>query len=181
MSMQHVMLDLEALGTTADAVIMSIGAVRFDPFSDKLDDEGFYASVSIDSNLDRGRRVDENTLIWWLKQPAAAQKVFHEEKQSLEGALEALTEWFGKRADRVEVYSKGADFDIPMLAHAYKQMGWDTPWAFWNARCFRTISKLPFAKPVKIDHGVKHNALDDAIAQAREMQAIYAQLRKVAA
>ena len=41
--MKNVMLDLETLGTTASAVILSIGAVRFDLTSEKIDDKGFYA------------------------------------------------------------------------------------------------------------------------------------------
>ena len=43
--MKHIMIDLETLGTVADAAIMSIGAVRFDLDSDKIDDTGFYASI----------------------------------------------------------------------------------------------------------------------------------------
>lgn len=169
---KHVMLDLETLGTTADAVIMSIGAVRFDLDGDSLDDEAFYASVSIDSNLEQGRRVDENTLIWWLGQPAA-QTVFHEPKQSLEAALDALTAWFGEDADQLHTWSNGADFDLPMLAHAYRSFGWDAPWKFWNNRCFRTFKNLPGAhKTPRIEQGMKHNALDDAIYQARKAQAI---------
>ena len=93
--MNHVSVDLETLGTVADAVILSIGAVRFDPDSNQIDDAGFYRSISIDSNLDHKRRVQEDTLIWWMKQPAAAQKVFHEPKEILETALCAFSDWLG--------------------------------------------------------------------------------------
>lgn len=43
--MNHLMIDLETLGTSADAVILSVGAVKFDLESDKIDDEGFYLSL----------------------------------------------------------------------------------------------------------------------------------------
>ena len=81
--MKHVMIDLETLGTKADSVIISIGAVKFDLDSEQMDDNGFYASVSIDSNLERGRKIDEDTLLWWLQQSTDAQAVFHEPKQPL--------------------------------------------------------------------------------------------------
>ena len=55
--MKHIMLDLETLGTVASAVIMSIGACRFDLATGAVDDSGFYASISIESNLDYGRRI----------------------------------------------------------------------------------------------------------------------------
>ncbi|NQW82286.1 MAG: 3'-5' exoribonuclease, partial [Polaromonas sp.] len=62
------MVDLETLGTVADAVILSIGAVKFDLDSDAIDDDGFYASISIESNQETGRRIQEDTLIWWMGQ-----------------------------------------------------------------------------------------------------------------
>lgn len=177
--MKHVMIDLETMGTTANAVILSIGAVAFDLESDEISDDGFYASISIDSNLDYGRRIQEDTLLWWLKQPAAALNVFHEEKTTLAEALEDFSNWMG--TDDKFVWSNGADFDLPMIAHAYSQVGIEVPWKFWNSRCFRTYKNLPGAKTVKVENpGVKHNALADAYTQALYVQAIHKHLFGVA-
>lgn len=173
--MKHVMLDNETLGTTASAVILSIGAVKFDLATGKIDDDGFYASISIESNLDYGRRIQEDTLLWWLKQDAAAQQVFHEAKTSLPDALTELSDWMG--TDDLTVWSNGADFDIPMLAHAYSQVQLEVPWKFWNARCFRTYKNLPGAKDIRVPAlGVKHNALSDAYQQAQTVCAIHSAL-----
>ena len=170
--MKHIMLDNETLGTVADAAIMSIGAVKFDLDSDAIDDAGFYASVSIDSNLELKRRVQEDTLIWWMKQPVDAQGVFHESKQTLENALVELSDWIGD-GDYC-MWSNGADFDIPMLAHAYTQLRMEIPWKFWNNCCFRTYKNLPQARQVKfVASGIKHNALTDAVNQARHLQLIH--------
>lgn len=164
--MKSIMIDNETLGVTADAVILSIGAVKFDLATGQIDDEGFYVSISVDSNMEVGRRISEDTLMWWLKQPAAAQQVFFEPKETLGTALELLSDWIG--TDGYEIWSNGADFDIPMLAHAYAQHSMEVPWKFWNARCFRTWKNLPGAKGVKLSDpvGVKHNALADAVTQA---------------
>ena len=172
--MKHVMIDLETLGTVASAVILSVGAVKFDLESGAIDDAGFYASVSIESNLDLGRRVQEDTLLWWLKQDAAAQQVFHEQKTTLHAALTDLSDWIG--TDDYQIWSNGADFDIPMLAHAYSQIGMEAPWKHWNSRCFRTYKNLPGARDIRIQTGVKHNALSDAVSQAQTLQAIHAAL-----
>jgi len=173
--MKHIMLDLESLGTVASAVIMSIGACRFDLATGAVDDSGFYASISIESNLDYGRRIQEDTLLWWLKQEAAAQNVFHESKLALPEALQELSDWVG--SDDYTVWSNGADFDIPMLAHAYSQVQLETPWKFWNSRCFRTYKNLPGAKDIRAPAlGVKHNALSDAYQQAQTVCAIHAAL-----
>ena len=170
--MNHLMVDLETLGTSADAVILSVGAVKFDLESDKIDDEGFYGSISVESNLDAGRRINEDTLLWWLKRPAAAQAVFHEDKLSLEQALTDLSDWLG--GNKWVVWSKGPSFDITMLEHAYNQFGMVPPWDFWSTRCVRTYMDLPGAKGISArDEGIKHNALSDAYQQAKTVQAIY--------
>lgn len=173
--MKHVMVDLETLGTAADACILSIGAVRFDLESNSIDDEGFYASISIDSNLAHKRRIQEDTLLWWLRQGEDAQGVFHESKQTLEVALVDFADWLQDGENHM--WSNGADFDLPMLAHAYTSLGMETPWKFWNSNCFRTYKKLPGAKGVRAPQaGVKHNALSDAYTQAQTAQLIYNKL-----
>ena len=166
------MIDLETLATTADAVIMSIGAVKFDLDSDKIDDNGFYASVSIESNLDLKRRISEETLIWWMGQTIAAKSVFTETKQSLRSALEELAKWMGD--PKIHVWSNGADFDLPMIAHAFTQCGMEVPWEYWNSHCFRTYKNLPGAKTIRAQaSGAKHNALSDAHQQVVTLQTIH--------
>ena len=179
--MKDVMIDLETLGTTADAVILSIGAVKFNLESGDIDDKAFYASVSVESNLDMGRRISESTLNWWFDQTPEARQVFREPKQTLENSLRELIDWF--EHDQRRVWSNGADFDLPMLAHAFTQLGLTIPWQFWNSRCVRTYRALPAASSVpKPENKLAHNALHDAIAQAKHVQAIYAAMvRKVPA
>lgn len=170
--MKHIMIDNETLGTTADAVILSIGAVKFDLETGKVSDEAFYRSISIDSNLEYKRRISEDTLLWWFKQEAAAQAVFHEAKEHLSDVLVELSDWIGTGS--YQMWSNGADFDLPMLAHAYTQVGVEIPWKFWNSRCFRTYKNLPGAKDIRVPvPGVKHNALSDAYQQAQTVCAIH--------
>lgn len=174
--MKHVMVDLETLGTVADAVILSLGAVRFDPQTEEIDDAGFYRSISIESNLDYRRRIQEDTLIWWLKQNATAQAVFHKPKETLETALCDFSDWLGD--DSSFMWSNGADFDLPMLALAYTQTTVEIPWKFYNSRCYRTFVNSPAALATGIKKPTaRHNALLDAIDQAKTMQAINAALR----
>lgn len=170
--MKDLMIDLETLATTADAVILSIGAVPFDLEAGTVSEEGFYVSVSVDSNLDYRRRISEDTLIWWMKQEAAARNVFMEAKVALPDALVQLSEFIGDSSPRP--WSNGADFDIPMLAHAFTQQNMTVPWKFWDARCYRTYKNLPGAGTApKPEAGVKHNALSDAYNQAQHIVAIH--------
>lgn len=172
--MKNVMVDLETLGTRADSVIMSIGAVKFDLDTGEIDrNNAFYASVSIDSNHEAApRHISESTLMWWLKQSPEAQKVFSEPKTTLYVALGELADWFGADDD-IAVWSNGADFDIPMLAHAYHANSLSAPWKFFNTRCFRTMKNLPGVPRPQALPKVAHNALDDAIAQALHLQLVW--------
>lgn len=173
--MKHVMVDAETLGTAADAVILSLGAVKFDLETGEIDDEGFYASISVESNLDYKRRIQEDTLIWWMKQSAAAQNVFHEDKVPLPDALCDFSDWLGT-PDHF-MWSMGADFDLPMIAHAFRSCTIEIPWAFWNSRCARTYKNLPGAKNISVPRtGTHHNALQDAVYQAKLVSAIHREL-----
>jgi DNA polymerase elongation subunit (family B) len=182
--MKNVMVDLETLATTADAVILSIGAVGFEMNGD-IDKEGFYASVSVDSNLELGRKISESTLIWWMGQSEAARKVYTEPKHTLRVALEMFQEWILNAHGDVMIWSNGASFDIPMLEHAFKQVDMPPPWKHFNTRCVRTFTKLPGAeKLVRPQLGVAHNALADAMNQALHVQQVHEALfakRKVTA
>lgn len=169
------MIDNETLDTTPSAVILSIGAVRFDQYSHDMEDNAFYAVLDIQDQIDKGRTISADTLSFWMMQPPAARAVFAEkEKVSLEEALVGLREWIDPKRD-TRPWSMGASFDIPMLEHAYRSLGMDAPWLFWKARCMRHHKELPNAKIVYDSVprlGTHHNAMDDAIHQARCAQAI---------
>ena len=179
--MSHdIMVDLETLATTSDAVILSIGAVRFDLDAGLVFDgvggpaRFFYTAISIDSQKDRA--ISGSALAWWLMQSADAQKVFFDvDKVSLEDALADLDEWIDPQpGNESTVWSNGADFDLPMLVHAYDQLDMTLPWKPYAGRCYRTYKNLPGSRAVKVGRqGLHHNALDDAIFQARHLCAIH--------
>lgn len=170
--MNEVMIDLETLGLGADAVIMSIGAVKFDLHTGEIDDEAFYASVSIDSNLELGRKIGESTLLYWLNQSKEARVVFHEPKVHLRDALGQFTAWLGRT--KFCPWGNGPAFDLVKLAHAYESCGWDHPWEFWNERCVRTYRSLPGAKAIpKVAPRIAHHAMHDAYAQAQHVIQIH--------
>lgn len=164
--MNHVMIDTETLATTPDAVIMSLGAVRFDLETGEIDEaNAFYASISIQSNLDIGRRISQDTLNWWLKQDPQAQAVFHEKKMSLGDALVDFETWMNGKEHKM--WSNGADFDLPLVSSAYEALGMKAPWKFWDQKCFRTFKELPGAGVVRKPAATAHHALIDAVDQAR--------------
>ena len=72
MSKQHVMLDLETMGTGPTAAITAIGAVAFSVEAGITDT--FYKKVDLESSVRNGGTMDPGTVIWWLGQSDAARK-----------------------------------------------------------------------------------------------------------
>lgn len=168
--MQHIMLDIETLDTSPSAVILSIGAVKFDPTTESPLGDKFYEVINVQSNLDAGRTISGDTLSWWMKQDDDARAVFNAPRISLEEALTKFMEYFDH--PDYQVWGNGADFDNVIVQNALNARGWKTPWKYFNNRCYRTLKNMP-GTPKMAAFAGKHNALVDACAQALHLQTFY--------
>lgn len=169
----HVMVDLETLGSTPGAAIVSIGAVAFDPHTG-LTGRSFYRIVDPGSCQALGLTLDAGTVKWWLTQNEAARRAIAEAGDPLPVVLQHFSFWW-QEVDGRFFWSHGANFDEPVLGAAYRAAGHQTPWRYSASRCTRTIFDLA---DVAIDRsqGDHHNALDDAIAQAAAVVEAYRKL-----
>lgn len=178
MTMNHVMVDLETMGTRMDSVIVSLGAVAFDPDSGKLGEQ-FLVTIDPQSCLDAGLVVEGGTLLWWLRQSEAVRDaIASAELLPLEVALYDFSQWWEERLARY-IWSHGACFDVPMLDMAYRKSGRSAPWKFWDARDTRTLFDITNTT-VDRAKGTHHNALDDSINQAKAVIRAYRSLRSEA-
>lgn len=168
-SYHDVMVDLETLGVVPGCVILSIGAVAFDPASGELGEE-FYCVVNTDSCLGAGLHADQGTIDWWANQSDDAKTVLTEAKDgglTLNDALSKFTEYLENQGiKQVRIWGNGADFDNAILSCCYKAVGKPSPWVPWNNRCYRTLKNLIKGPRLKRE-GTYHNALDDAKTQAK--------------
>jgi hypothetical protein len=167
------MIDLETMGTRFDAPILSIGAVFFNPATGKLGDT-FYASVDIESALEHGK-LSGATLKWWMGQGDAARKSAVEGVHTLPRALDMFATWYRGGSGQPAVWGNGATFDISILEYAYMKSGQPVPWPYYNVRDCRTIKDIGSCLNVDtaVTSGVAHNALDDAVSQAKWVSAIW--------
>ena len=169
------MLDLESLGTRPTCAILTIGAVKFDPYTPDAFGETLYHRIDVDEQLALGREVQEDTLAWWAQQ---AQDV-REEALSEEGrvSLETLYRDLNRFCVGVNnIWCQGPAFDIVILENIYRQQGWPTPWQFWQIRDSRTLFGVHGDPREKNKEGL-HNALEDCISQAQGVQEIYRRLK----
>ena len=165
---KDVMIDLETLGTAPGSVVLSIGAVEFDPELGTLGRE-FYTTINQGSSLGAGLKIDSSTVAWWKTQSIEAQKVLYatceENGPQIMPALMDFGLFLSGCGPNVRVWGNGSDFDQPILTAAYRAVGLEAPWKFWNNRCYRTLKSL-FPETPMLRTGTHHNALDDAKSQA---------------
>ena len=165
-----VMIDLETLDTKPTASILTIGAIKFDPFGDDLRSkncEKLYIKVDIDSCDQLGLTTSQDTIAWWGQQSKEAQ----DEAFSTEGRVhirEAFNQLYKFCWGAQRVWSHGAAFDIVICEHVFAKLEKLVPWNFWQVRCTRTLFDIginPERPPV-----LAHHALEDAWNQAVGVQ-----------
>jgi hypothetical protein len=169
----HVCLDIETLGTKADTVILTLGAVKFDPYSRQDPHTPLYVKLDVDEQVAAGRTIDEGTLVWWELQP---KEVF-EDAMSDEDRISCKE--FTKQLNRYlvgaeRIWTQGPTFDIILLEHLYRSLEIPVPWMYYSIRDTRTIMDMGDASAKK-NNATAHNALADAYSQAVMVQQIYHQ------
>jgi hypothetical protein len=170
-----IMLDLETLGFRPETVVLTIGAVHFDPYDiNKEPDKPFYARLDMEEQTALGRTTDESTIEWWGKQPQSAQDEAMSEENRI--SLADFKQQLNKYIVGVDkIWANGPTFDIIILENLYRMIGAPVPWQFWQVRDARTIYDLG-DDSIKTKNTDAHNALADAFCQAKAVQAIYHQL-----
>ena len=171
----HLMWDLETQDTVPSAIVVSIGACVFDPNSDFIAEQTFYDTPNREVQELRGRTSSESTMRWWSEQSEEARAVFNAPQVDPRRVLVNLADYIGQ-FDIEGVWGNGSDFDNTIMASFYKSYSIEPPWKFWKNRCHRTmkaIAQSTFEGYAGVRRlGTHHNALDDAMHQARELQAI---------
>jgi inhibitor of KinA sporulation pathway (predicted exonuclease) len=167
----HVMLDLETWGTAPGCAIRSIGAVAFSLVHIDVSPAPFYRNIEDQSCVDAGLIKDPATEAWWAKQSAEAQDFLLRDPVLLPEALSEFWTWF-KQVDGAQLWSQGANFDIPILEAAYRATGVAIPWKYFNVRDTRTVYDIcGFDYYAEAREGTHHNALDDCMHQIKMVQA----------
>lgn len=157
------MVDTEALGVEDNAIIVSIGACRFNAERGIFDK--FYVPINPISTkkFSKGALVTEpDTVKWWSEQSKEAIDAW---KVGGLDFLDAMTQFHSYINMGEEMLAWGSYFDFPKLINHFRIAGLSKPWNYWDLKCARTIAAV-FDVRLDKSSGVCHNALDDAVRQA---------------
>ena len=170
---KHLMVDLETMAVTPRAVVLTLGAVHFNPYGNGYGDK-LYLRFDLDDQDKLNREIDPNTLDWWAKQdPKVMEEAFSpDDRVPLKDAMDQ----FHKFAWGCDAFwAHGSLFDIAILEDLYRQIEKPVPWQYWQIRDTRTIFDLGWDPDMP--QASKHDALQDAIRQSIGVQNIYAKLK----
>ena len=190
-----IMLDLETFGTGQNAAIVSIGAVAFmgdedshfnslfsaTPEQLEVAGLGFHRRITL-SQSDPTKRgvIDPATIEWWMGQSDEERAALMQDPRvALGTALQHFSTWIhnsfaGSKIKTLRLWSNGPTFDERLIREAFNRYDMAFPLAFRRSRCCRTMIELAELhgwdrdqfKELSSDI-LKHNALHDAVFQAR--------------
>jgi hypothetical protein len=171
---KHLMVDMETLAVTPNAVVLSLGAVHFDPHQTGYTDS-IYFKIDLDDQDKLNREIDPNTIDWWAKQdPKIMEEAFSPENRI--PLIDAINQFHKFAWGCQAFWSHGATFDLVIIESIYKQLNKTLPWNYWQLRDTRTLFDLGWDP--EMPKGNKHDALQDAIRQSVGVQNIYRKLHE---
>jgi len=172
--MSEIMMDIETLSTRPDAVILTVGACKFDPYTQTETTGDFYLRINVDEQAQLGRHIDENTVAWWGQQAADVRDEALSDSNRV--SLEEFTAQLNKfMVGAGNIWCQGPVFDIVILENLYRQLGKPAPWSYWQVRDSRTLFGTHGDPREKGKAGL-HNALEDCKSQAGAVQTVYKNL-----
>ncbi len=170
--MEHLMIDLETLGTRSNSVFLSLAAVQFNlntGFVGKV----FRENITLDSSLQAGLTVDASTIKWWLEQRTEIMKLMFVRPAHIHNVLVSFSDFIQENEIKF-VWGNSARFDLGLLDNAYNKVGVELPWKFWNELDFRTMKNLfPQFIVDSADKNKEHDPLYDCEKQIKILHSIW--------
>jgi hypothetical protein len=176
-----IMVDIETLAKSPNAVVTQLAfiAAPSEDLNDIISYDSFYLPLQPQINM--GRRIDADTIIWWLTQAGeSARAKFIQNQGGDYDVLVAFVRSFIRKVDMViqqallsngtiEIIAKGPQFDVVIIEDLIQMVGEIEPWKYSWVSDLRTLMKKAGVTPndVKHDDIVPHVALEDCRLQLR--------------
>ena len=168
---------METLDTSPNTVILTIGAVLFDPKGQGVV-ERLELRPTIDEQTDvYNRTISDDTLRWWSEQSKEAieEAMGDRDRVTFKDCMEQLYKFCWNRK---AVWSNGAAFDVVVAETAFRQLDIRIPWPFYTVRDTRTLYDIAGVSLKDGRHVTTHKAVEDAEHQAIIVQKAYMKLMK---
>jgi hypothetical protein len=176
--MKHLQIDIETAANSPRSYVLTVGLLLFDPLGDGSEDKGWHFGVP--ASMNKGRELNVETLIWWMKQSEEARNnswvapqsyaEFNGQRVSLPpGNLQQILRETTTQAEHI--WANDPDFDCTIMRDFFTTNGWDYRWPFGKHRSMRTLKAL-YEIP-QIDNALAHDALADCRYQAAQVRTVF--------
>lgn len=163
----EVMIDIETLGTRPGSVITQIGVARFDKVKVQSSWSGY---VSIDEQLEKGAKLDIDTLRWWAASPQGLAAQLAKRPISTTSVAYVLEQLDNQVRGCIGVWANSPSFDLVLLEDLYNRFERPLPWKYTQQRDQRTALVMRGFKRasevLQCDQQLAHDAGYDARYQA---------------
>ncbi len=185
--MREMMIDLETLDVKNSAIVLSIGAVVWEPNTirylepgmqeEKTKTDGiiivdrFYRALEIDEQVNKGRTVSLDTIRFWMDaDPKAREEAFDWRGRVLPAmALAQFYTFKNKHPGISSFWAKPSTFDFPIWEDLADDFGAEVPWRHNQKYDVRTLVKEASYSAKDHDYskivGVPHTPIYDCEAQ----------------
>lgn len=164
-------LDLETLATDTDrAVVWWACLIGYDVLIDSVIPVRHDQFYPIQPQLDRGRIIEADTMLFWMDQPDEVRLLLKECASQDPSEINSLLVNFSTMFEAItqgrpyELYANSPSFDCNKMKSLYADWGFAAPWDFRKERCLRTLCSTSgidqYAVP-KVPGFVKHHAFHD--------------------
>lgn len=174
----EVMFDVETLSLSPNAVIVSLGAAKFDRAGRVWGT--FFRRLDMESQLRGGREVSQSTLLWWLEQEESAMwKNFRGDRSPVTTALLEFSTWCHQdivnhagettMEEVTRYWANGPKFDATLVESLAAWSGMSVPWTYRQLADMRTLvneSHYRIDDHVTRFEGRAHDPVHDSLVQA---------------
>lgn len=165
----HIVVDIETLGTKVNSPMIELGAVVV---RNQLIVDSLNVAISLDSNIDHGMTgIDKSTLVWWLSKGSTLGDILCTPSITVDEGCKKLASLVYKyrtasQPNGLFLWSRGTNFDFPVLEYAMNQCKIKVPWKYWDLRDIRTIDDSMFIGDfvsISNDHRAYNDATNEAM------------------
>lgn len=166
---RHLIVDIETLGIKKPTPVLTIGAVLHDHKQDEIVSARNF-EIDLKSYEGTPAEIELDTLLFWMRQPPAAQKVAFL-SDSVKPAKDVLLNFvaFCNKVKPDFYWGNAPDFDFGHLEWWLDYYGIPVPWKYWQLRDIRTLCSedlIPQGK--RVDLSVifpPHWSVNDALRE----------------
>jgi exodeoxyribonuclease VIII len=177
--MKHIMIDIEAMDTASTAAIGAIAAVPFNPATGETGWQ-HYERVDIASSQNHGGTISAATVKWWLHRESEARaEIAIDDGAHICDVLITLNSRIKEMGEpNVMIWTRGTDYDLPIIYSAMRRIGIEPAWKYWNARDVRSVEWQAKEYGCVVNSGIipfegqPHHALYDALHQIKTVHHI---------